>query len=101
MKEDFDSTIKHISRYEDPLWCEKLEEQKHRLVSVKRFSSNNFKKNCWKVFDNKKQTMLIDGESLNDKAVNFLFKPEGICFVIKAYKEGKSEQEITDLLNQI
>lgn len=101
MKDDFDSTNKHISRYEDPMWDEKIEELRHRLISVKRTSRNNFKKHSWKVLDNKKQVMLLDSDSFSDPVVEFLLKPEGISAIIRLYKEGKSEEEIIVALNAL
>jgi hypothetical protein len=101
MKDDFDSTNKHISRYEDPMWDESTEELRHRLVSVKRVSRNNFKKHSWKVLDNKKQVMLLDSDSFSDSVVEFLLKPEGISTIIRLYKEGKNEEAIVTALNSL
>lgn len=99
MKDEFECNGKQVSRYEDPLWSEELEETKHRLISMKRVSSKNFKSHTWKILDNKALVMTIESSSLKSDACEFLLKPDGINFVLALYKKGNTHEQIVDVLN--
>lgn len=72
------------TRLEDPLWDNN--EKKNKCISLKMFKEGyNY---IWKLFEDGENVLDINSMYLPDAAVNFLFTPDGVNFVIRSYKAG-------------
>jgi|SRR5271166_2086841 len=56
------------------------------IIRVKRTTSVNREK--WKIFENAKETFVIEGSKITNKEKEYLRTPEGFNFLIAKYKSG-------------
>jgi hypothetical protein len=85
--EDGKSQSKYIfSKFEYDLYHEE-DNVPGSVVQVKRFG-NAKKGEKWKIFDNNKLSLTIDGVKLTSKERSFLYSVDGINFLIQQYKQG-------------
>ena len=86
-----------LSKFERDLYYDE-DNKIERIIRVKRFTyPNNGEK--WKVFENTKVCLVIEGEKLTKKEKEFLRSVEGVNFLIKEYKNGL--KYVTHLKNKI
>lgn len=82
-----DQTIKHgLSRFELDLYKEE-DDVALKTIRVKRFVMPN-KDEKWKVFEDTKVLLIIDGTRLTKKEKTFLRTVDGFNFLISQYKVG-------------
>lgn len=79
--------IKYIlSKFEYDLYHEE-DNIPSPVVQIKKFG--NLKKGeKWKIFENNKVALTIDGAKLSSKERSFLYSVQGINFLISQYKSG-------------
>lgn len=83
-----DQGTKHNqSKYEYDLYHED-DNIPGRVIQIKKIG--NLKKGeKWKVMEDGKVILTIDGESLTSKERNFLYTVEGVNFLMKFFKKGE------------
>jgi hypothetical protein len=83
-----DSSNKHNpSKYEYDLYREE-DNIPGRVVQVKKIG--NLKKGeKWRVLQDNKVLLTIDGESLTSKEKSFLYTVEGVTFIMNFFKKGE------------
>lgn len=87
-QEDFkEQTIKHpLSKFEYDLYHEE-EDVSMPVVRVKRVNMPN-KGEKWKIMEDNKVMMVVEGIKLNKKECEFLRTIDGVNFLITQYKTG-------------
>jgi hypothetical protein len=86
--EDSGQNLKSLttSKFEHDLYYDEKNIE-HKIIRVKRFSlPNNGEK--WKIIENNKVLMTIEGVKLTTKEKEYLRTVEGFNFLIKEYKLG-------------
>jgi len=88
LQEDFkEQTIKHpLSKFEYDLYHEE-EDISMPVVRVKRVNMPN-KGEKWKIMEDNKVMMVVEGVKLNKKECEFLRTIDGVNFLINQYKTG-------------
>ena len=82
-----DQSIKHpLSKFEYDLYHEE-EDVAMPVVRVKRVSMPN-KGEKWKIIEDGKVMLIVEGPKLNNKEREFLRTIEGVTFLIESYKRG-------------
>ena len=86
--EDFkDPTLKgNLSKFEYDLYHEE-DDVSEKVIRVKRMSMPN-KGEKWRVFDDNKAILTIEGTKLTNKEKEFLRTVEGVNFLIAQFKSG-------------
>jgi hypothetical protein len=56
------------------------------IIRIKRITGATREK--WKIIDNSKETLVIEGSKITKKEKEFLRSPEGFSFLIAQYKGG-------------
>ncbi len=86
--EDKDQGSKHNpSKYEYDLYHDE-DNIPGRVIQVKKIG--NLKKGeKWRILQDNKQVLTIDGESLTSKERNFLYTVEGVTFLMNFFKKGE------------
>jgi|SRR6185436_8704916 len=85
--EDFkDQNLKYsLSKFEYDLYHDE-DNKLEKIIRVKRFA--NSKEEKWKIFEDNKIILTVEGSKLNNKEKEFLRTPEGVNFLILQYKNG-------------
>jgi hypothetical protein len=85
--EDFkDQNVKYnLSKFEYDLYHDE-DNIVEKVIRVKRFSSDNTEK--WKIFENTKVIITLEGSKLSTKEKEFLRTVEGVNFLINQCKNG-------------
>ena len=85
--DDFKETnLKYnLSKFEYDLYHEEYDTIE-KVIRVKRFSVPNDEK--WKIFEDTKVVLIIEGSKLTKKEKEFLRTVEGVNFLISQYKNG-------------
>ena len=76
----------NLSKFEFDLYHEE-DDKIEKIIRVKRISMPN-KSEKWKIFENSKVMIVIEGVKLTNKEKEFLRTVEGVIFLIKQYKLG-------------
>ena len=86
-QENKEQSVRHtFSKYEFDLF----KDEDHvalPVIRVKRIKVSN-KKDKWKIFEDNKLVLTIEGDKLNKKERKFLYSAEGVSFIITQYKKG-------------
>jgi hypothetical protein len=87
--EDFkDLGSKHnLSKYEYDLYHEE-DNIPGRVIQVKKIG-NVKKGEKWRILEDSKAILTIDGEKLTSKERNFLYTVEGVTFLMSYFKKGE------------
>jgi hypothetical protein len=82
-----ENSVKYVlGKFEYDLYHEE-DNKSEKVIRVKRFSlPNNGER--WKIFENNKEKLIVEGSSLTKKEKEFLRTPVGFNFLITKYKEG-------------
>lgn len=84
-----DISVKHnLSKFEYDLFHEE-DYIPGRIIRVKKTGTPN-RGEKWKIYQDDKLVMTIDGDMLNKKEKAFLYSYEGISFIINQYKNNVS-----------
>jgi len=75
----------NLSKFEYDLYHEE-DDIAEKIIRVKRFATSNNEK--WKIFEDSKVTLIIEGTKLSKKEKEFLRTVEGINFLLSKYKNG-------------
>lgn len=75
-----------LSKFEYDLFHDE-DNKVEKIVRVKRISLPN-KGERWKIFEDNKVMMIIEGSKLTNKEKEFLRSVDGVLFLINKYKEG-------------
>ena len=87
MEEFKDPNLKYnLSKFEYDLYHEE-DDVSEKVIRVKRISLPN-KGERWKIFENTKVLMVIEGQKLNKKERGFFQSVEGINWLLAAAKRG-------------
>jgi len=81
---------RHFSKFDDSLFDDEKDGESKKSIRVKRISTKSFDKHSWKIFENNKIALIIEGESFIKKQITFLLTMAGIQFLIATYKEGNN-----------
>jgi len=74
-----------LAKHEDDLYHED-DDIILPVIRVKRTASASREK--WRILDNTKETLVIEGSKITKKEKEFLRSPEGFSFLISRYKSG-------------
>lgn len=82
-----DHNLKYnMSKFEYDLYHEE-DNIAEKVIRVRRFSLPN-KGERWKIFEDNKITLIIEGGKLTNKEKEFLRSVDGVNFLISQYKKG-------------
>ena len=82
-----DSNSKYnMSKFEYDLYHEE-DNVAEKIIRVKMISMPN-KNEKWKIFENNKIMLVVEGSKLNNKEKDFLRTVDGVNFLISQYKHG-------------
>jgi hypothetical protein len=86
--EDFkDTNLKYnLSKFEYDLYHEE-DDIAEKVIRVKRVPMPN-KQEKWKIFEDGKVALVVEGAKLNNKEKDFLRSVDGVNFLIRKYKDG-------------
>jgi len=82
-----ENNVKYVlGKFEYDLYHEE-DDKIEKVIRVKRLTlPNNGER--WKIFENNKEKLIIEGAKLSKKEKEFLRTPNGFNFLIKKFKEG-------------
>jgi hypothetical protein len=75
----------NLSKFEYDLYHEE-DDVAEKIIRVKRFAVSNDEK--WKIFEDSKVTLIIEGAKLSKKEKEFLRTVDGVNFLLSQYKSG-------------
>lgn len=75
----------NLSKFELNLYNEE-DDIVEKVIRVKRIASSNSEK--WKIFDDNKVVLIVDGSKLTNKEKEFLRTVDGVNFLIAQFKQG-------------
>ena len=86
--DDFkDQNMKHnLSKFDYDLYHDE-DNVAEKVIRIKRFDMPN-KGEKWKLFEDNKVILVIEGTKLSNKEKEFLRTVDGINFILKTYKSG-------------
>lgn len=86
--EDFkDQNLKYsLSKFEYDLYHEE-DDTVEKVIRVKRVSLPN-KEEKWKIYEDNKAILVIEGSKLTNKEKEFLRSVDGVNFLLSQYKQG-------------
>lgn len=96
-----ETVAKYVSsKFDHDLYHED-DDKKFSMIRIKLFVDKKTKNLKWKFFENTKNTIVLDGDSMSEEEINFIKSPEGINFCLKEYKLGfKTEEKIKNKIKE-
>lgn len=97
-KSFFEKNINKKEKLDDNFYYEE-NNTIEKIIQVKYITFLN-KQEIWKILENDKVIIIIDGVKLSNSQKNFLYSPQGVLFLLNSYKNGilKSSKDILNLL---